>query len=40
LAQDDRVGHPSCEGGSSSGIHIHIARKFNGEWVLADGGLP
>lgn len=40
LQQDDRVGHPSCEGGSSSGIHIHIARKFNGEWVLADGGLP
>jgi len=40
LKQDDRIGHPSCEGGSSSGIHIHIARKFNGEWVLADGGLP
>ena len=40
LQADDRVGHPSCEGGSSSGIHIHIARKFNGEWVLADGGIP
>ena len=40
LNQDDRVGHPSCEGGSSSGIHVHIARKYNGEWVLADGGLP
>lgn len=40
LDADDRVGHPSCEGGSSSGIHIHLARKFNGEWVLADGGLP
>lgn len=40
LQQDDPVGHPSCEGGSSSGIHIHIARKYNGEWVAADGGLP
>jgi LysM repeat protein len=40
LNQDDLVGHPSCEGGSSSGIHVHIARKYNGEWVLADGGLP
>ena len=40
LAMDDLVGHPSCEGGSSSGIHVHIARKYNGEWVLADGGIP
>ena len=40
VKQDERVGHPSCAGGSSSGIHIHLARKFNGEWVLADGGLP
>jgi len=40
LAVDEAVGHPSCEGGSSSGIHVHVARKFNGEWVLADGGLP
>jgi len=40
VQQDERVGHPSCDGGSSSGIHIHIARKYNGEWVLADGGLP
>ena len=35
-----RIGHPSCEGGSSSGIHVHVARMYNGEWVLADGGLP
>jgi len=40
LEADDIIGHPSCEGGSSSGIHVHIARKYNGEWVLADGGLP
>lgn len=31
------VGYPSCEGGSSTGTHVHIARKFNGEWILADG---
>jgi len=35
----DIVGYPSCEGGSSTGTHIHIARKYNGEWVLADGPL-
>jgi len=40
LEIDDIIGHPSCEGGRSSGIHIHIARKYNGEWVLADGGIP
>jgi len=40
LNVDDNVGHPSCEGGSSSGTHVHIARKYNGEWVLAEGGLP
>jgi LasA protease len=34
------IGHPSCEGGSSSGIHEHVARKYNGEWVPAEGGLP
>ena len=40
LQTDDPVGHPSCEGGSATGAHVHIARKYNGEWVLADGGLP
>jgi len=34
------LGHPSCEGGTSTGTHIHIARKFNGEWIPADGTLP
>lgn len=37
---DDRIGHPSCEGGRSTGTHFHIARKFNGEWILADGPIP
>ncbi len=37
---NDRIGHPSCEGGVSTGTHIHIARKYNGEWILADGPMP
>lgn len=40
LSTDDRIGHPSCEGGVSNGTHVHFARKYNGEWVLADGPLP
>ncbi len=36
----DRVGHPSCEGGISSGTHVHLARKFNGEWISALGPVP
>jgi len=34
-----KIGHPSCEGGESTGTHVHIARKYNGEWILADGPL-
>ncbi len=37
---DDPIGHPSCEGGNATGSHVHIARKFNGEWILADGPVP
>jgi LasA protease len=36
----DPLGYPSCEGGRSTGTHIHIARKYNGEWVIADGVIP
>lgn len=36
----DRLGHPSCEGGIATGRHIHFARKYNGEWILADGPFP
>ena len=32
----DRIGHPSCEGGFSNGTHMHIARRYNGEWIPAD----
>jgi LasA protease len=37
---DDHLGHPSCEGGGSTGTHLHLARKFNGEWIPADGPIP
>jgi len=40
LAEGDQIGHPSCEGGFSTGTHLHIARRYNGEWVAADGDLP
>jgi LasA protease len=40
LQTGDRIGHPSCEGGVSTGTHLHIARKFNGEWIAADGSVP
>lgn len=36
----DRIGHPSCEGGPSIGTHLHIARRYNGEWISADQGIP
>ncbi|KAA3645540.1 MAG: hypothetical protein DWQ07_13820 [Chloroflexi bacterium] len=40
LDKSDFVGHPSCEGGRSTGTHLHIARKYNGEWIAADGPIP
>jgi hypothetical protein len=40
LDAGDLIGHPSCEGGIATGTHLHFARKYNGEWVLADGPLP
>lgn len=40
LRAGERIGHPSCEGGRSNGTHVHIARKYNGEWIAADGPLP
>jgi len=40
LKAGDRLGHPSCEGGETTGTHVHIARKYNGEWILADSPVP
>lgn len=33
----DLLGHPSCEGGAATGTHVHLARKYNGEWIPASG---
>jgi len=40
LETGDYIGHPSCEGGTSTGTHIHVARKYNGEWIVADSPIP
>ncbi len=40
VEQGDLIGNPSCEGGIATGTHVHLARKYNGEWILADGPLP
>lgn len=40
LHAGDRIGHPSCEGGISTGTHLHLSRKYNGVWMAADGALP
>jgi len=34
------IGHPSCEGGVSTGTHLHFARRYNGTWIAADGNIP
>lgn len=36
VQQGDPIGHPSCEGGVSFATHLHIARRYNGEWISAD----
>jgi LasA protease len=36
----DRIGHASCEGGLAEATHLHIARRYNGEWMAADGPIP
>lgn len=40
LSAGDPLGHPSCEGGPSNGAHLHLARRYNGEWIPADQELP
>jgi LasA protease len=39
LHRGDPVGFPSCEGGEATGTHVHVVRKYNGEWIPADGPL-
>jgi murein DD-endopeptidase MepM/ murein hydrolase activator NlpD len=40
LEVNDHIGHASCEGGVSTGTHLHLARKYNGEWIAADSAMP
>jgi LasA protease len=40
VAQDAPLGHPSCEGGAATGKHVHLALKYNGEWLATNGPLP
>ena len=37
LQAGDLIGHASCEGGVATGTNLHLARKYNGEWIPADG---
>jgi LasA protease len=39
LKVGDPVGYPSCEGGEATGTHLHIARKYNGEWIPVDSAV-
>jgi len=39
LRAGDAIGYPSCEGGRATGVHVHVSRKYNGEWILADSPL-
>ena len=40
LKAGQMIGYPSCEGGHATGTHVHIARKYNGEWITADSAIP
>jgi hypothetical protein len=40
LKTGDYIGYPSCEGGHATGSHVHISRKYNGEWIDADSPIP
>lgn len=36
LKQGDPIGYASCAGGFSNATHLHIARRYNGEWLPTD----
>ncbi len=40
LKTGDLIGHPSCAGGPATGSHLHLARRYNGEWIPADQDIP
>jgi LasA protease len=38
VQRGQRIGHPSCEGGVADATHLHLARRYNGEWIPAGSG--
>jgi len=38
--EGDVIGYASCEGGLSNSSHLHLARRYNGEWMEAGGPVP
>ncbi len=40
VAAGDVLGYASCEGGVADASHLHIARRYNGEWIPAGGRVP
>jgi LasA protease len=40
VRKGEKIGYASSAGGFSTGIHVHMARKYNGEWILAAGAEP
>ena len=40
LKAGEHIGHPSCEGGVSTGTHLHFTRRYNGTWIAADASTP
>lgn len=40
ITADEVLGHPACSGGPATSAHLHLARKYNGEWMLAGGFAP
>ncbi len=34
------LGVASCEGGLATASHLHFARRYQGEWMLANGPVP
>ncbi len=40
VKQGDVIGYASCEGGLSNSSHLHLARRYNGEWMAAGGPVP
>ncbi|HDQ73620.1 MAG TPA: LysM peptidoglycan-binding domain-containing protein [Chloroflexi bacterium] len=38
VQRGERIGRPSCEGGVAEATHLHLARRYNGEWIPAGSG--